>query len=327
MSLNKEQMLTLFRNLVRADHWDQMFLSRIFRGQLIGFYHPGSGGIAPGVGACSFLKQDDILWPHHRAHGMAHLLSKGIDLKTYLAEHTGKETGCCKGRSSFHFCYPEHMVFSASGFIGMNFPFCIGHGWAAKQNDRGQVVMCCSGDGSYGEGRAHEALLMAMNEKLPIIFFCENNEMAIYAEAKHMHPMKDISSLAGGYGMPATVVDGQDVFAVAEVVLESISRVRKGKGPVFIEAKTCRFREHDIGTPDLVGSTQRSEAVIEKLKERDPVRVATEQILESGTLSQKAIDEIYAEARKEIEDAEQFADESPIAQPSEQELLSQVYAP
>jgi len=327
MSLSKKQTVTLFRNLIRADHWDQMVLSRMFRGELIGFYHPGSGGIAPGVGACSFLKKDDILWPHHRAHGMTHLLSKGVDLKTYLAEHTGKEAGCCKGRSSFHVCYPEHMVFSQSGFIGMNFPFCTGHGWAAKQNGRNQVVMCCSGDGSYGEGRAHEAMLFAMNMKLPMIFFCENNSLAIYADVELMHPTKDISSLASGYGMPATVVDGQDVFAVAEVVLESISRVRKGKGPVFIEAKTCRFREHDIGTPDLVGSAPRSEEVIEELKERDPVRVATQQVLESGVLTQEAIDKIYAEAQKEIEEAERFADESPIARPSEQELMGQVYAP
>ena len=128
--------------------------------------------------------------------------------------------------------------------------------------------MNCSGDGSYGQGRAHEALLMAANWKLPIILFCENNGMSIFATASEMHPTENISSLAQGYDMPATVVDGQDVFAVAEVVLPAVERARSGGGPSFIEAKCLRFREHDIGTPDLEGWEERSSEALAQLKER-----------------------------------------------------------
>ncbi len=255
--LDKEKMVTLFTNLVRANHYDQMMYARMLQGKLIGFYHPGEGALAPGVGAASFLNKDDNLHPHHRAHGMGHMLSKGVDIKSFLAEHTGKETGCCGGRSAFHFHYPEDKLYQQSGFIGHNFAPSVGWGWAAKRRDKGQVVMNCSGDGSYGQGRAHEAMLMAQNMKLPIIFFCENNGMAIHSTAEEMHPTEDISSLAQGYGMPAVVVDGQDVFAVAEVALSAIERARTGKGPTFIEAKTIRFKEHDMGTPDLKGWEER----------------------------------------------------------------------
>ena len=78
---------------------------------------------------------------------MPHMLSKGIDLKYYLAEHTGKETGCCAGRSAFHFCFPEKKVYLMSGFIGYNFANVVGWGFAAKQRKQGQVVMNCAGDG------------------------------------------------------------------------------------------------------------------------------------------------------------------------------------
>ncbi len=98
---------------------------------------------------------------------------------------------------------------------------------------------------------------MAQNWKLPVIYWCENNGMAIFTTAKEMHPTADISSLAQGYGMPAVIVDGQDVFACAEAALDAIAHARAGKGPTFVECKTFRYNEHDIGTPDLKGWQER----------------------------------------------------------------------
>lgn len=327
MSLESEQMKTLFRNLVRAFYYDQMMYRRITTGQLVGFYHPGGGAQAPGVGAATFLREDDLLSPHHRGHGMAHMLSKGIDLKYYLAEHSGKETGCCKGRSSFHWSFPSQGVHLGSGFIGMNFSPVVGFGWACKRRGTQQVVMNCSGDGSYGQGRAHESMLYAANWKLPIIFWCENNGMAIHSAAEEMHPMADISSLATGYGIPATVVDGQDVFACAEAALATIERARSGKGPSFVECKVLRFTEHDVGTPDLAGYTPRSEELHEEMRKREPVTLATERVLAEKLFTQDEIDTIHEEAQAEVAAAEKFADDSPVATPPEEELLAAVYAP
>lgn len=327
MSLNKEQMHTLYRNLVRADHMNNMMYQRMLQGKLIGFYHPSDGAIAPGVGACSFLNEDDNLSPHHRGHGITHMLSKGIDIRYYLAEHTGKDTGCCGGRSAFHFSFPKQKVYMMSGFIGYNFAPSVGWGWAAKRRNQGQVVMNCSGDGSYGQGRAHEAMLMAMNWRLPIIFFCENNGMAIHSETSDMHPTEDVSSLAQGYGMPAMVVDGQDVFACAEAAMAAIERARDGKGPTFIEAKTLRIKEHDMGTPDLKGWEARTEEEREELRERDPLVLATARVLAEDILSQADIDQLYEEANAEVQEIEDFADNSEIARPSQEELLADVFAP
>ena len=326
MALTQEQMVALYRNLMRADQYNRMMYRRMMQGKLIGFYHPAEGAIAPGVGAATFLNQDDNLSPHHRGHGITHMLSKGIDIKYYLAEHTGKETGCCKGRSAFHFSFPEHKVYMMSGFIGYNFAPTVGWGFAAKRRNKGQVVMNCSGDGSYGQGRAHEAMLMAQNWKLPVIFFCENNGMSIFSTAEEMHPMKDISSLAAGFGMPATIVDGQDVFAVAEASLAAIEHARAGKGPTFIEAKTLRFNEHDIGTPDLAGWEARSEEDHAVMREREPMKIATDRVLADGVLTQTQIDVMSEEIAAEVVEVEAFADNSEIARPSVEELLDGVFA-
>lgn len=312
MKLSKKKLITLYSNLVRSRAYDEFFIRRLKAGKLLGFYHPSEGGEAPGVGACSFLNDDDIIWPHHRGHGIPHILSKGVDIKYYLAEHCGKSTGLCGGRSSYHICAPEKGVYGTAGSIGSCFPSALGWGLGAQKNGRNQVVVCCFGDGASNRGTFHEAALMAANWKLPTIWLCENNQMSIYVHAREHHPTEHISDLAHGYGMPSAIVDGQDVIAVAEAVLSAVDRARKGRGPSFIECKTVRFYEHDIGTPDLVGSTPRSKAELAELRKRDPVLICRETLLKSKILTQKTISEIKHQAQLEIEEAERFADESPV---------------
>ena len=327
MSLTKKQMVTLYTNLVRADKFGKMMYSRMMQGKLIGFYHPAEGAIAPGVGACSFLKDDDMLFPHHRGHGITHMLSKGIDVSPYIAEHAGKATGCCQGRAAWHYAFPEHNVFGTTAYIGHNFVQITGLGWAAKRNGRGQVVMNCFGDGAMGTGRSHEGLLMSSIWDLPIVHLCENNGYAIFAEASEMHPTEDMATIAQGLDIPSVLVDGQDVFAVAEAVNVAIDNARKGKGPTFVEAKTLRFKEHDIGNRDLRGYKPRPQQEYDEMAKRDPVNLATDRVLADNVLSQSKIDKIHEEADEEVEAAVQFADESPIESPTEEELLADVYAP
>jgi pyruvate dehydrogenase E1 component alpha subunit len=150
--------------------------------------------------------------------------------------------------------------------------------------------------------------------------------MAIHATVAEMHPMPHIASLADGYGMPSQVIDGMDVFVVGEAVLNAIEGRRAGKGPILIEAKTERFKEHDIGTPDLAGSTPRPKAALEAMRARDPLKVGVEHALAEGWVTQAEVDALHEQAVAEVEDAEQFADDSPIARPTEAELLAAVYA-
>jgi pyruvate dehydrogenase E1 component alpha subunit len=76
----------------------------------------------------------------------------------------------------------------------------------------------------------------------------------------------------------------------------------------------------------LAGWELRSEERHQQMRERDPLRIATEQVLASKLLKQSDIERINEEAKAEVEAAELFADESPIARPTEEELLAAVYA-
>lgn len=326
-SLTGEQKGLLFRNLVRAMVLDRLMMRIIRAGRMVGFYHEGGVGLAPGIAAGSFLRKDDIMWPHYRAHGIAHMIAKGVDVKRYVAEHMGREAGCCKGRSSYHWSYPEDHVFGFSGNIGANFPLSVGYGFAAKYKDAGQIVMNCSGDGSYGEGRCHEAMLMAANWKLPVIFWCENNGMAQHTSARDLFPGPDISVLAAGYGIPSTIVDGQDLFACGEAALKAIAHVREGNGPLFVECKTLRAQEHSVGGVNYEGPNARDPKLMEEWKAtRDPLKLAAARMIEEGLLTQEGVDQVSAEAEREADEIEAYGEASPKASPSIEELCSAVYA-
>jgi len=316
MSLGKEQLRKLYVNLIRTRAFDQLFMKRMAEGRLLGFYHPAEGGEAPGVGTCTFLRKDDIIYPHHRGHGLPHIISKGADPKYYLAEHTGKATGSCGGISTFHNFDAEHGILGYAGTLGSGFALSVGWGLAAKKNGCGQVVVCCFGDGTSNRGTFHEAALMAANWNLPIVWVCENNGLAVFMSVESAHPVEDIASLAQGYGMPAVVVDGQDVVAVAEAVTVAVGRAREGKGPSMVECKCLRFCSHALGIPDLVGCEPRSEEEIDGLRKRDPIKLCRDMLIKQGFLTPEDAERIDRQAANEVREAEQFADESPRAEPS-----------
>jgi len=327
MSLTKTQMKKIYNNLARADHFDQRMEARMLQGRMIGFYHGAKGSIAPGVALCSLLNNDDNLSPHHRAHGIAHMLSKGIDVKDYVAEHSGKIDGCCAGRSTYHFCFPEDKVYLMSGFIGYSPLLSIGWGWAAKRRNKQQVVACCTGDGSYSQGRMHESLIFANNDKLPIIYLCENNGFSISTSTRDTHPVDDFADMAKGYGMPGVVVDGQDVFAVAEAAQQALKRARSGEGPSLIEAKVFRATNHAVGIPDYDGIEARDPKLLAKEFDRcNPLLLAQQRMLAEGLLTETEIEKIDEEAQQEFDAIETFVDNCADASLSVDELLREVYA-
>ncbi len=327
MALSDQHRVELFRTLVRAMALDRLMMRLIRAGRLVGFYHEGGIALAPGVAAGFFLTQDDIMWPHYRAHGVAHMLSKGVDVKLYIAEHLGRTEGCCKGRSSFHPSFPAQHIFGGSGNIGANFPVSVGYGFAAKRKSLGQIVMNCSGDGSYGSGRAHESLLMCANWKLPVVFWCEANGMAQHSSMDKLFPMPNISSLAAGYGIPSQIVDGQDLFACAEAAQAAVAHVRAGNGPIFVECKTLRAQEHSVGGVNYAGTAPRDPGLMRKWKEeRNPESLAAAVLMHEGLLAQKDVDSLRSKADAEADEIERYCESLPKALPSIEELQSAVYA-
>jgi len=313
MNITKEQKITLYSNMVRVRKLDEFIVKAFYEGKLAGpFFHSQQGQEAIGVGACTFLRQDDYIFHTHRGHGLCEVIAKGLPAKSFVAEHCGKATGSCKGIGFFNNCDLNLCFFGMGGTVGGEFTVGAGASLAAKLRGKEQVVAIFFGDGATGRGTLHEGMLMSANWKLPVLWLCSNNGMGMWVPVEAAFPKENLADLAFGYGIPASVVDGQDVMTVYEAVQNAAARARAGEGPSFIEFKTCRFRAQLEGANDISQDGLRSEEEVNAWKQRDPIKLFREKLLNDGTLNQTDIDRIDREAMAEIEEADRFATESPV---------------
>lgn len=315
MALKKTEKIQLYNNLVRARAYDKLFAGLMTRGKLQGFYHRAEGGEAPGVGAFAFVRKDDYVWPHFRGHAVPHMLSMGIDVRPFLAEHLGRENGMCKGLAVYHPYSPENNLYGWCGSVGFLWHVTAGYAMAAKWNGKDQIVMTSVGDGGTNRGLMHEALTVAKKWNLPIVWIVENNGLAIYVPNEDVYDV-DIANIARGYGIKAEVIDGQDVLVIADAAKKAVRRAREGKGPTFIECKTQRFYEHDMGIPDLYRNVPRTKEEIAKLRERDPIVVCRDKLLVEHVLTEEMIEEFDEKAQAEVLEAEEFAEAGSRPDPS-----------
>jgi len=159
---------------------------------------------------------------------------------------------------------------------------------------------------------------------LPIVYLCENNGWVVYTprSGTYAGPSGDYTQLVESYGIPARIVDGQDVFAVAEAVAEGLEHARSGQGPYFVEAKTFRYHSHSEGQPDLSYFEPRE---VEGL-ERNPLEIARTRLIDEGLLSEERIEAMEKDVAAEIADIDRFARDAPEIAPTVENLQAAMYA-
>ena len=324
MTLTDEQKLSLFRNLLRAYRMDEYACRCLKQGAIKLFWHSSAGMEAVGVGGASMLAPDDYVWYHYRGHGLPYLLGRGGDPKLLFAEHFGKASGCAQGRSGYHIVAPDVGIFGFFGFLGAGLGVAVGYGMSAKRRGEGQAVLCGLGDGTATRGNMHESLNMAALWKLPIVYLCENNGLVVHTpqSGTYAGPSGDYKELVESYGIPARVVDGQDVFAVAEAVAEALRHARSGQGPAFVEAKTFRYHSHTEGQADLRYFTPRE---VEG-RDRDPLGIARARLISEGLLTEERVDALEKEVETEIAEIDRFARDAPDFVPTVESLHAATYA-
>jgi pyruvate dehydrogenase E1 component alpha subunit len=284
-----------------------------------GTIHLYAGEEAVAVGVCSALKKDDYITSTHRGHG--HCIAKGADLKRIMAEILGKKTGYCKGKGgSMHIADFSIGMLGATAVVGAGLPIAVGAGLSIKLRKTNQVVACFFGEGASNQGTFHESINMASTWKLPVIFICENNLYAMGTRQSTVMNIENIADRAIAYGIPGVVVDGNDVLAVCEATQKAVERARKNEGPTLIECKTYRHKGHSRVDP----ARYRPKEEVEEWLAKDPVKRFREKLLQANILTEDEIKKIEKEVSAEIEEAVNFAIESPYPKP--EEALEDVYA-
>jgi pyruvate dehydrogenase E1 component alpha subunit len=203
-----------------------------------------------------------------------------------------------------------------SWILGSSIPTAVGAALGSKLQGNDRVAVAFFGDGASNEGVFHESLNLAAIWKLLVIFLCENNQYTVTSSFKVMVATENISDRAAGYDIPGVLVDGQDVIAMYEVVSQAVARARAGHGPSLIEGRTYRYLDHSLGLGRIVRAPYRTEDEVELWKQRDPIPLFTAQLLAQGIATQAEIDQMDATVLQEIEEALEFARQSPFPDPA-----------
>ena len=284
-----------------------------------GFCHLYIGQEAVSAGMMTAIEPQDNVITAYRDHGMA--LAKGLSARECMAELFAKATGCSKGKGgSMHFFSKEHHFFGGHGIVGAQIGLGAGIAFADQYNDNDSVTLCYFGDGAARQGILHETLNMSVLWNLPVIFICENNHYAMGTSVQRTSKVVDIYKMAEAYDMPTYSVDGMDPIAVHEGITRAVKLARKKGGPSFIEMKTYRYRGHSLSDP----AKYRSKEEVEEYKEKDPIEEVAKILISKKWATEKDLEKIQDEIHNEIDDAVQFAEESPY--PDDSEVYKDIYA-
>lgn len=306
MKVNENAIRDMYISMKKIRAFETTAMNVFAEGKIPGFVHLYIGEEAVATGVSRHLREDDYITSTHRGHG--HIIAKGGDLKFMMAELFGKSTGYCKGKGgSMHIADASKGILGANGIVGAGHNIAVGAGLSAKYRKTDQVCVCFFGDASTNQGTFHESMNLASIWKLPVIFVCENNYYGISMSQEKHQAIKDVADRGAAYGIPGISVDGNDVFAVAEAAGEAVKRARSGLGPTLLECKTYRHRGHFEGDPCTYKPAEEQAEWLEK----DPITKLIRYITENDIFTEAGIQELDAAIAKEIDEAVEFALESP----------------
>jgi len=310
---------------------EQMLLLRRFEeraaelytlGKIGGFCHLYIGQEAVAVGALSTLRKDDYIFTSYREHG--HALARGIDAGEVMAELYGKQSGVSAGKGgSMHLFDKARGFLGGHAIVGGQIPLATGTAFASKYLKHPRVTLCFFGEAAVNIGSFHESLNLAALWKLPVVYICENNRFGMGTPIERASALYDLSQKALAYNMARAQVDGMDVLAVRDVVMEAVERARKENAPTLIEARTYRFMGHSMSDP--VHGHYRTKSEVEEQKHQDPIKRLTFTLESLELITREEVGEIDHKVKEIVEDAVGFAERSDDPHPSE--LYTDVYTP
>src|SRR5580704_17153061 len=318
-SRSPELLLNLYTILVKCRMCDEKARILFRQGKYKGNFYSGVGQEATEVGTSYSLREDDWIAPSHR--DWTSNIVKGAPLKFCFAQLFAKVTSPDRGRSSpAHMGYPSlHVITPASSIAGQ---LNVGTGVALgiKKLRQDAVVVAYFGDGATSFGGFHEALNFEGVHKLPVIYVNQNNLWAESVPLRLQTALTNLSDRAKAYGFPGISLDGNNVLEVYDAAQKAIGRARGGQGPTMLECKTYRWYGHSEIDP----AKYRVKEEVDAWKKKDPVATFEKQLMEKKLLNDAKKKQIADEITQEINEAVEFAEQSPY--PDASELADHIWA-
>ncbi|WP_321342016.1 pyruvate dehydrogenase (acetyl-transferring) E1 component subunit alpha [Breoghania sp.] len=295
----------LLTAMIRIRHFEDKCAELYTREKIRGFLHLYDGEEAVASGVIPTLEPGDRIVATYREHG--HALARGVPMDKVMAEMFGKATGASGGRGgSMHIFDAEHNFYGGNAIVGGGLPLAVGLALRDAMVGEANVTACFFGEGAVAEGEFHESMNLAQLWGLPVLFVCENNGYAMGSALARTESQTDIHAKAAAYGVEAEQVDGMDVIAVEAAARRAVAAIRESGRPRLLECLTYRFRAHSMFDAQLY----RDKEEVERWREKGPIRLFKNWLLENNFIHAEEIAKIEAEVDAEVAFAVDFAERS-----------------
>lgn len=311
----REQLHEMLSAMLLSRRFEEKCAESYQMGRIGGFCHLYIGQEAVAVGGIHALRDADYVFTAYRDHAQA--IVRGIEPRAVMSELYGRVDGCSKGAGgSMHMFGRDVNFMGGHGIVGTHLPLAAGVGYAIRYREGDEVVLCYFGDSVVNGGPFHEAFNMVAKWKLPVVYVVENNSYGMGTDIERVAAVDQLVTRACAYeGMHSERIDGQDVLAMHAAVADAAERARGSDGrPTFIEAITYRYLGHSMS--DAAHGTYRTKEEVQAERDNDPIATFSDRLMEADLLTQDEYDEINQAAIDAVEDAAEFAENSPHPEPS-----------
>lgn len=239
--------------------------------------HMSMGEEAIVVGVCHALENRCQIFTTYRSH--AAFLAKTQDTDYFFAEMYAKDASPIKGKGgSMHLCYSKKDFMSTSAIVASNIPVAVGAAFANRMIGIDKIVCVFFGDGAIDEGVFWESLNVACLKRLPIIFICEDNGLAVHTAISTRRGYNSIVDIISKFNCFVLESDSTDVKVIYDLALQAAEYAR-GTGPVFMNLKYYRYLEH-VGINEDFDAGYRSREEFEKWYDKDPIKLQRLKLLD-----------------------------------------------
>ncbi len=322
-TLDNDTIIRLYKNMVLSRFLDEKMLILLKQGK--SFFHIGAPGHEAVQTAAAFSMNpgEDYAYPYYRDQAFA--LQYGVTITDILMNFLAKRDDPSSGGRQLpqHYGHKALNIVSQSSPTGTQYLQAVGTALAVKKKGARQIVYVSSGEGATSQGDFHESLNWASRESLPVLFMIQNNKYAISTHISQQTAGQSVYKFTAGYeGLNRSQLDGTDIFESLTKLKEAVKKIRKGNGPVLIEAHTVRLMPHSSSDSH---SKYRKQEELQRDKERDPILRLEQKMVEEGIAEEELIARIKKEIKARVDKAAE--DVQQVADPQSKSLADFVYAP
>lgn len=307
----RDTLKNLYRHMFASREMDLLEQSYTGRGEA-SFFVSGAGHEA-GAALAPHLVDGDMLHCHYRDRAL--MLARGMTPEELFLSLFAKDGSFSRGRQM-------HALVSCARLNILSIPTPVGNsalqaaGVAAVIRDRPEkpLVLCSLGDGTTQQGEVMEALGQAVRDTLPMLFFIQDNALAISTKTEGKTFFSTPEGRAESfYGLPITYADGTQADELYRIFGREVAEIREKRGPRIVVARMERLASHSNADDQRL--YRAAEEIASVHEQGDPVLILRGRLIALGE-PVRELEVLEAEMRRELADTargtQRSADPKPV---------------